>query len=250
MRDEIDPWLILIQDKIRDDFGWKVSDDRRSLELLLKKIEDKNVEQWEKSNREKTLSRLTRLAQSTESRGITVVGAAAKSVELIPHILEDRMLVIADGSIGIVDELSSIYRKKALDTILFISSDCDGIPAILSPAISKNIFLLHAHGDNIESWDKFLEHWSDNSNTDRPSIVITHQLPEIIPSSINPGGFTDGDRAICSLLTMGIDKSSISLVGFSSDFVGKWSGITNNSVKLRKLKWMDEVLKHLGFMGV
>ena len=250
MREEIDPWLILIQDKVREDFGWSVADDRRSLELLLEKIELKGVENWKKSNREKTLSELIELAANTKSKGITVVGAAAKSAEIVPHILEDRMLVFADGSIGILEELSSINKKRSLESILFISSDCDGIPEILSSNISKTTFLLHAHGDNIELCNQFLEYWSSDFNSDIPNIVITHQLPEILSHCINPGGFTDGDRAICTLISMGIDKSSISLVGFSSDFIGKWSGITNGSIKLRKLKWMDKILKHLGFMDV
>ena len=248
MREDIDPWLISIQDEVRSDFGWDIMNDKKSLKLLLGKIESTNIDKWKNHKRHKAFIDLSELVKSSSFRGITVVGAATKSKDLIESISERRMLVIADGSIGILSELSDTNRKLALESILFISSDCDGIPGILLPELSGTTFLLHAHGDNINSWTNFLAHWSKNNNN--PNLVITHQLPEIVPYAINPGGFTDGDRAICTLIYMGIDKSKISLAGFSTDFVGKWSGFTNGSKKIRKLKWMNIILKHLGFMEV
>jgi len=38
------------------------------------------------------------------------------------------------------------------------------------------------------------------------------------------------------------DKIDIRLLGFQSDVVGRWSGDTDEQIKLKKLKWMDEVL--------
>ena len=249
MREDIDPWLISIQDEVRSDFGWDIKNDKKSLKLLLEKIESIDIDKWKNQNRDKAFIDLSELAKSSSFRGITVVGAATKSADLVESISEGRMLVIADGSIGILSELSDTNRKLALKSILFISSDCDGIPGIFLPELNGTTFLLHAHGDNVDSWTKFLRNWS-KSNNDNPNLVITHQLPDIVPYTINPGGFTDGDRAICTLIYMGIDKSKIELVGFSTDFVGKWSGFTNGSKKIRKLKWMNKILKHLGFMEV
>jgi uncharacterized Rossmann fold enzyme len=59
----------------------------------------------------------------------------------------------------------------------------------------------------------------------------------------NPGGFTDGDRAVCIAFALGADE--VELVGFSIDEVGIWSGVTDKKRKLMKLKWMNKVLKLL-----
>ena len=56
----------------------------------------------------------------------------------------------------------------------------------------------------------------------------------------NPGGFTDGDRAVCIALALGAEN--IELVGFSTDDIGPWSGTTNQIQKIKILKWMQKVL--------
>jgi uncharacterized Rossmann fold enzyme len=61
----------------------------------------------------------------------------------------------------------------------------------------------------------------------------------------NPGGFTDGDRAACIVAAFGISIESIKLIGFCSNKIGRWTGITDPIRKLRKLKWMDRVLEIL-----
>jgi len=58
----------------------------------------------------------------------------------------------------------------------------------------------------------------------------------------NPGGFTDGDRAACIVAACGIPNNKIRLIGFRSDKIGRWTGVTDPVRKLRKLKWMDAVL--------
>ena len=72
---------------------------------------------------------------------------------------------------------------------------------------------------------------------------MTHQTPGNIEGMYNPGGFTDGDRAVCIALALG--ASEIELVGFSVKEVGAWSGVTDEKRKLIKLKWMNRVLKML-----
>ena len=62
----------------------------------------------------------------------------------------------------------------------------------------------------------------------------------------NFGGFTDGDRAICFALWAGVDVSNISLIGFSTQKIGEWSGTTNQETKVKKLSWMRKVLTFLG----
>ena len=57
---------------------------------------------------------------------------------------------------------------------------------------------------------------------------------------------TDGDRAACIVRSIGVPVESISMLGTRTDVVGRWSGITDESAKLEKLKWMSKVLKILG----
>jgi uncharacterized Rossmann fold enzyme len=66
----------------------------------------------------------------------------------------------------------------------------------------------------------------------------------------NPGGFTDGDRAACIAISMGVKVSHIDLLGTRSDVVGKYSGATDPKRKLEKLVWMKNVLEELGFEGI
>ena len=78
-------------------------------------------------------------------------------------------------------------------------------------------------------------------------ILLTHQTPLTIENMSNPGGFTDGDRAVCIAFALGAD--SVELVGFSTKEVGPWSGVTDSKRKLIKLKWMSKVLQMLN-LGV
>ena len=69
------------------------------------------------------------------------------------------------------------------------------------------------------------------------------------PGAHNFGGFTDGDRAVCFALAMGVKKENIALVGFSLNAVGRWSATTVPEQKLKKLGWMYRILEMLGLHG-
>ena len=75
-----------------------------------------------------------------------------------------------------------------------------------------------------------------------PGLILTHQVTESIDGMHNFGGFTDGDRAVCLAIGLGVPKENISLIGFSTTKIGKWSGQTNPTRKLEKLAWMLQVL--------
>ena len=61
----------------------------------------------------------------------------------------------------------------------------------------------------------------------------------------NPGGFTDGDRAACIALSLGIPVERITMLGTNTEKVGRWSGTTEKEKKLVKLQWMETILKAL-----
>ena len=197
--------LILIQDEIRESFGWGLDSDVESAELLVSKCK----------NSEPNLR--------FEGK-VTVVGAAAE-----PRVKSQYPIVVADGAIGAIEDLS---------TVALIVTDGDGAPHI-ERALNKGIpICLHAHGDNVESWSKILSQINE-----RQEVFLTHQTPREIDGMYNPGGFTDGDRAVCIAFALG--ATEVELVGFSTDDVGQWSGVTDKKRKLIKLQWMSRVLNIL-----
>ena len=197
--------LILIQDEIRESFGWGLESDYESAKSLVSQCNNPTP------------------SLHFESK-VTVVGAAAP-----PGIVPDYPAIVADGAIGAISDLS----KVAL-----IVTDGDGTPH-LEKALNKGIpICLHAHGDNQDSWARILSIIDENQE-----VLLTHQTPYDIDGMHNPGGFTDGDRAVCIAFALG--ATEVELVGFSINDVGQWSGVTDEKRKLIKLKWMNRVLQIL-----
>ena len=197
--------LVLIQDEIRESFGWGLDSDIESAKLLVSKCNN------------------PRPSLKFDGK-VTVVGAAAE-----PGINPQYPTIVADGAIGAIQDLS----KVAL-----IVTDGDGTPH-LEKALNQGIpICLHAHGDNIDSWNRILSIIDESQQ-----VIMTHQTPIEIEGMFNPGGFTDGDRAVCIALALG--ATDVDLVGFSTRDVGQWSGVTDKKRKLIKLKWMNKVLNIL-----
>ena len=197
--------LILIQDEIRESFGWGLESDYESAKSLVSQCNNPTP------------------SLHFESK-VTVVGAAAS-----PGIVPNYPAIVADGAIGAISDLS----KVAL-----IVTDGDGTPH-LEKALNKGIpICLHAHGDNQDSWARILSIIDENQE-----VLLTHQTPYEIDGMHNPGGFTDGDRAVCIAFALG--ATEVELVGFSINDVGQWSGVTDEKRKLIKLKWMNIVLQIL-----
>ena len=197
--------LILIQDEIRESFGWGLESDYESAKSLVSQCNNPTP------------------SLHFESK-VTVVGAAAP-----PGIVPDYPAIVADGAIGAISDLS----KVAL-----IVTDGDGTPH-LEKALNKGIpICLHAHGDNQDSWARIMSIIDENQE-----VILTHQTPYDIDGMHNPGGFTDGDRAVCIAFALG--ATEVELVGFSINDVGQWSGVTDEKRKLIKLKWMNRVLQIL-----
>lgn len=232
--------LIKIQDEIRDFFGWNLSDDLHSTEKLLYKVDNSNVNSWKISNREKNLFDIIERMNSTDKK-IVIVGAAVTSLEIIKILKNNNFLVLADGAGAVFSTLDDELEEEAWSRSLCVISDGDGGSG-LTKAIQKEIpLILHAHGDNILSWTKVIDYIL--SSDIEMKIVLTHQLPKKIDGMYNFGGFTDGDRAVCFVHSIGVPKERIVMIGTRTDIVGKWSGITDKELKLSKLKWMEKVLQ-------
>ncbi len=236
----LDSRLVQIQDDIRTDFGWRLQDDLDSAKDLLWYCESKSScnPLWSQNGRRKT--RLG-LQERLVSSPLTVLGAAAEPEDVRDAITEGDRLVAADGAVGVLNE--SKYPSIAWDTLLCIVSDGDGDMADLALAAERGVpFVLHAHGDNTKQWVELL----DVLLLHNTPLILTHQTPGNFLEMFNPGGFTDGDRAVCFLLSQNVYKEKIKLRGFQTDSIGRWTGRTNPDRKMRKLEWMSRVLDIAG----
>lgn len=225
------PNALQVQDLVRQAFRWSESDDIESALQLQSALHDH--EQWNNSLREKTLGRVKN--QLLNAAQVIVIGAAV-SAENLRSYGEETVFVASDGAVGALDDYSQLAC---------VVSDLDGANYLDDAAAHGQIIVVHAHGDNMNQWpDKILK-WSRFDSP--PSLILSHQVNQIIPGMYNFGGFTDGDRALCFVLSLGVDADKIELVGFNLERVGQWSGVTNPEKKMQKLQWMGRIVSELGF---
>ncbi|HIG20114.1 MAG: hypothetical protein CXT67_07645 [Methanobacteriota archaeon] len=220
--------LVSMQDDVRVDFGWDLKYDLQSAIALQQSCLGVDAVNC-------ATKRLITTLQEAEE--IAILGAAVEPEDLL--LLSDNcQFVAADGSVGVFDELPPQLAQSAWSRLALVVSDGDGGEAMQRASQQKIPFALHAHGDNQDEWQELLPVLKQNC----PTLILTHQCPQSIEGMHNPGGFTDGDRAACIVAACGIPINKIRLIGFRSDKIGRWTGITDPVRKLRKLKWMDAVL--------
>ena len=239
----MDNKLIKIQDEVRTFFNWNIKSDIESANQLLLVVENTSIDSWSRSQRSVTIANLRRRLVLRETRS-AVLGAAIEESEIITMLESPTLFVAADGAVGVLSSLPESISERAWSRLVCIVSDADGGAGTIE-AVKRSIpVILHAHGDNISSWRNLLEIAVNMQNP--PRIVLTHQTPDRIDGMYNPGGFTDGDRAICFLISLGVPSERILLLGTRTDVVGKWSGVTNPEQKLIKLQWMAKILASIG----
>jgi len=235
-----------VQDRVRAQFDWSLHQDIHVANLLCQRVntESSNREMWTVSGREETLESLI---DRLEDGPIATVGAAAEPQEIETALSEGYRLVFADGSIGVIGELSEKSQDEAWSNTLLLVSDGDGDPHIAEAAQRGVLHAIHAHGDNEESLIAMLDRLVALETP--PAILLTHQTPDRIDGMLNPGGFTDGDRAVCLCAFLGVPIANIRLIGYTTSEIGRWTGTTDPIRKMRKLTFMQEVLDGLGVGG-
>ena len=234
--------LLAIQTEVREHFGWKLDLDSNSALSMLETVEASEINDWTRPRRAATVAGLIRrmVLRPTE---VAVLGAAVEAEEVLRVLERPVLLVAADGSAGVLSTLPDSTAERAWSRLACVVSDGDGGQGIIE-AVKRGIpVFLHAHGDNVAEWESLLE-IAAGASTPSP-LVLTHQTPASIPGMHNPGGFTDGDRAVCMIRSMGVLKESITMLGTRTDVVGRWSGVTDAETKMEKLQWMDKVLRAL-----
>ncbi len=208
----VDDALITIQSAIREHFEWEEKQDIESALGLSKALNSHPIPDL----------------SIVSGKDVSVIGAAAE-----PEQIPDKdLLIVADGSVGAISDLSRV---------ILVVSDADGMPFIDRAANAGIPFALHAHGNNFCEWKDALNRWPSNL-----PIIATHQTTAKLQGIYNPGGFTDGDRAVC--IAKSLEAKSVKLIGFSTKKIGRWSGVTDEEIKLQKLTWMKKVLDILGYV--
>lgn len=226
--------LLSLQDEVRDAFGWSEEADALSasdMSNLFQKEAPYGRREWVMTSRQSALSTLKQSICS--AKRLVVVGAGSESVSVNDY--PQALFVAADGAVGAVDDLTRV---------LCVVSDGDGAEHLERAAQAGVHIVLHAHGDNHDVWMRLVEAWSQLERT--PPLTLTHQSNVELEGMHNPGGFTDGDRALCFIHALGRSLEEIECVGFRTDVVGPWSGTTNPERKKRKLAWMEESMRRLG----
>jgi uncharacterized Rossmann fold enzyme len=236
--------LVTIQDEVRQAFGWSLEADLESAQGLVAAAGSMAEKGTSGEGSPLTAALQNGVGRLREllsgERPVAVLGAAV-AVEDVLALPDDCILVAADGSVGVIPELPNPVREAAWENLALVVSDGDGGEA-LDEAMARGVpFALHAHGDNAQQWALLLERLTGRCEL----LLLTHQCPSLIEGMHNPGGFTDGDRAACLLASLGVNLSRLSLVGFRSDRIGRWTGATDPILKMQKLQWMDEVLTRL-----
>ena len=233
--------LLQIQDDIRSAFGWSLKNDVDVANWLMDEVMKKGYSNWSSdgfnSNWMDVKSKLLR-----GPGNICIMGAAVEKYEVENAIEKGCSLIIADGSAGVFSELDE--PSKGWSRAIAIVTDGDGGRG-LDEGIERGVpLIIHAHGDNQTALESLISKLEDCP------ISLTHQTHHEIRGMRNPGGFTDGDRAACIAISMGVKVSRINLLGTRSDVVGKYSGATDPKRKLEKLVWMKNILEELGFEGI
>ena len=237
------PSLIDLQSDVREYFGWDESDDLESAQAMIQRVEASLQEKWARHNRSISLSKIFRRLVIRNPE-VAILGAAIEPEELERILSEPTLIVAADGAAGVISEIPNSLSEKAWSRVALIVSDADGGEGTIEAVRRAVPFFLHAHGDNRREWESLLEFAEERASP--PDLILTHQTQEKIPGMYNPGGFTDGDRAACILTALGVSNNRIRMLGTRTDFVGRWSGKTQEQTKMKKLQWMRRVLSIQG----
>ena len=204
--------------EIVKEFGFSVEEDREAAFVLSGLLDDER----RLSDTEK------RLRDIISGKSCIIIGPCFDSVAT-DEILSDEDN--ASALIATVGEgTENFFDSGNVPGMIF--TDLDSYPESELLACEKgSIVFIHAHGDNIYLLKEWVPRFPRN-------VVPTCQCRPIQGIN-NWGGFTDGDRAYCTLRHF--QAQTIRLIGF--DF-RKPCGRKNVSaaVKMKKLEWAEKII--------
>ena len=207
--------------------GWK----KRYL-LILKKLDYSQKKDKESAiildSILKKTNTIEKISKMIEGKTVFVIGSGPSLSKAIPKLkkLKRTIKIAADSS------LKPLVDNGIIPDI--VVTDLDGDEnTIKKIAKTKSIFVIHAHGDNIEK----LELVKEIKN----KIGTTQSNP--FNKIQNFGGFTDGDRGVFLASYFGAKK----IILFGMDFgnkIGRFSNTkkSDRKVKLKKLEIGESLL--------
>ncbi|WP_457619374.1 6-hydroxymethylpterin diphosphokinase MptE-like protein [Methanopyrus sp.] len=210
-----------IIEEVREDLGYKESEDRLAASFLCELLRDH--------------PRVLRPKDLPIEDEVVVVGAGPSIAEL-PEVagkLEENVVYAADGACRALLELGIVPDVVVTDLdgpreYLLMSSECGSITVV------------HAHGDNVAELAELVPVLG--------RILGTCQVEPPCDLLHNFGGFTDGDRAVVMaarlgaerVLTVGMDFGNLTTEYSRPD---EGTGVFRaDPVKRRKLTWGERVI--------
>ncbi|MEM2006729.1 MAG: 6-hydroxymethylpterin diphosphokinase MptE-like protein [Sulfolobales archaeon] len=182
------------------------------------------------------------------------MGIVAESQKRLVELLQGRTAIVVGDSTGsgcprpqggVLVVADAAFEKCLEEGVVpdIVTTDLDGIPES-SLRARDTLFVVHAHGDNVEYLERFLP-YVGGQLIGTAQYKCSHRV-EV------PGGFTDGDRAVFLAYYYGAKR--VFIYGFDFSSVGRWikpSGVqVNATIKLAKLAWsriLLLLLKDLGY---
>lgn len=156
-----------------------------------------------------------------QGKTVFVIGSGPSLSSAIPKLkkLKKGIKIAADSS------LKLLLENRIIPDI--VVTDLDGDENSLKKIAKKSIFVVHAHGDNIERLE-FVKYFKNCIGTTQTKPFNKIQ---------NFGGFTDGDRGV--FLASHFEAKRIILFGMDfGNRIGKFSNTkkSQRKIKLMKLK--------------
>lgn len=203
--------------KILEDFGFSRIEDEIAGATLFNLLAGKN------------LVKLSELEKLVKHKVVCVIGNAPGEIEPLP---DAETYIATDGA------TRKMLGHRRLPSI--ITTDLDGDVNTQIKANSRgSIVIIHAHGDNIPSLEKYVLKFKGKVLGSTQSTPYTRL--------VNFGGFTDGDRAVC--LASHFQAKEILLKNFDFEDVSEEKPETKE-IKLRKLKWAKKIIEECGKKSV
>lgn len=158
---------------------------------------------------------------------VVVAGAADGAADEIRRSKRRHVLVTADGATSAAREVGRVP-----DVVV---TDLDGrVDDQVWAAGEGALVFVHAHGDNVDRVERWVPQFPANQVAGTCQVHAFGRL-------INPGGFTDGDRACFLAHALGARQAR--LVGFDLDGpIGTWTGDHEPESKRKKLAWCGRLL--------
>ena len=190
--------------EIRKEFNYSEKKDIESAVILNSIIKNSNINE--------------KIINLIKDKTVFVIGSGPSLSTAIPVLknFKKTIKIAADSSVKLLVENEIIPD--------IVITDLDGDESILKKIGKKSIFIVHAHGDNVEKLE-FAKKFTKCIGTTQSNPFEKIQ---------NFGGFTDGDRGV--FLANHFDAKKIILFGM--DFGEKIGRHSNTKKSERKIKLM------------